>query len=179
MWGFNPTNGTLTIYARPSITADPTNQTVAAGSNVTLAVTAGGAGLGYQWFFNSVPIAGATTSSLTITNFQSVSQGGYSVVLTNAFGPVTSAPAALYLNWPLRFVECRANNNGLFHARLVGPAGTNIVIEDCTDWPSRTPLATNHAPLGIIDFTNAMLIVTDPYGDLTSTNRFYRAWLAP
>ena len=127
-----------------------------------------------------MPIAGATTSSLTITNFQSVSQGGYSVVLTNAFGPVTSAPAALYLNWPLRFANWFVNSNGLFHTRLVGPAGSNFIIQGWLQGSPWTSIVTNPAPNGIIEFMETMFFPDLGLIELScSTNRFYRARLAP
>jgi len=51
----------------PSITQQPVSQTVTAGANVTLSVTATGtAPLTYQWRKDGQNIAGATSASLTL-----------------------------------------------------------------------------------------------------------------
>jgi hypothetical protein len=52
--------------------------------------------LRYQWRFNGTNLAGATDSSLTLTNVMPVQAGNYSVVVTNDYGPsVISSNAAL------------------------------------------------------------------------------------
>ena len=81
----------------PSIITPPQSQTVLAGSTVVLGVTAGGsAPLAYQWFFNTTTaLAGETNASLTLASVTANQTGAYSVVITNAVGSVTSAPAAL------------------------------------------------------------------------------------
>ena len=49
----------------------PQNQTVAAGGTALFDVVASGTPpLGYQWQFGNAPIAGATGTSLTISNAQ-------------------------------------------------------------------------------------------------------------
>jgi hypothetical protein len=68
---------------------------------VTFTVTATGtAPLSYQWTFNGVNIAGATTSSLTKANVQSSDAGNYAVAVSNVAGNVTSANAVLSVNVP-------------------------------------------------------------------------------
>ena len=101
------TNINITILTAsaiaPVITNQPVNQTVTVGSNATFSVTAGGtAPLAYQWRFNvSSNILGATNSSYTITNAQSIHIGNYTVVITNSAGSITSSPAAtLTVNVP-------------------------------------------------------------------------------
>ena len=80
----------------PVITSQPQGQTAVVGSTVTFAVTAGGtAPLSYQWQFDSTNIAGATASSLTLTSVQPVQAGNYLVVVSNAWGVVTSSNAVL------------------------------------------------------------------------------------
>jgi hypothetical protein len=49
----------------------------------------------YQWQFGGTPIAGATTSFLTVPNATSANAGSYTAVLSNYAGSVTSAPALL------------------------------------------------------------------------------------
>jgi alpha-tubulin suppressor-like RCC1 family protein len=80
----------------PSISIQPLGQTVTAGSNVTFSVAAAGSSpFSYQWRSNTVSIANATNASFTLANVQPSFAASYSVVITNAYGAVTSAPAVL------------------------------------------------------------------------------------
>ena len=86
----------------PRITVDPQSQTVIAGQTVNLLVTASGTPpLDYRWhgpsgtLADGGPISGATTTNLSIANFQSGDDGDYFVVVTNAFGTATSATASV------------------------------------------------------------------------------------
>jgi hypothetical protein len=82
--------------AVPVITSQPQGRTATVGSTVTFVVTAGGSlQLSYQWQFNSTNIAGATASSLTLTNVQPGQAGTYLVIVSNALGAVTSSNAVL------------------------------------------------------------------------------------
>jgi len=51
--------------------------------------------LNYQWQFNSTNVAGATASSLILTNVQPGQAGDYLVIVSNALGAVTSSNAVL------------------------------------------------------------------------------------
>jgi len=80
----------------PTVTAQPAAQMVAAGTSVTLSVTATGSPAPtYQWRKDGVAIAGATNSSLVLNAVSASSAGSYSVVVTNSAGAVTSAAAVL------------------------------------------------------------------------------------
>ncbi|MCX6927620.1 MAG: immunoglobulin domain-containing protein, partial [Verrucomicrobia bacterium] len=72
--------------------ASPTNTTFE-GATVTLNVTAAGAvPLAYQWAKNGTNISGASVSSYLLTsNATLADSGNYSVVITNAYGAVTSS----------------------------------------------------------------------------------------
>lgn len=98
---------------RPIITVQPASYSGNPGDNVTFSVTANGvAPLIYQWRTNGVNITdgptgngstnfGSSTSVLGITNAQpadSVSAPGYTVVITNLYGSVTSSPAVLTIS---------------------------------------------------------------------------------
>jgi len=85
-----------TAFAQPRITTQATDQSVSPGANVTNFVFASGvAPLSYQWRFNDAEIAGATKRTLVLTNIQVANAGGYSVVVTNISGSVTSRVARL------------------------------------------------------------------------------------
>jgi hypothetical protein len=86
----------LTFAAPPSISSQPSDQTAVAGSNADFKVSAAGTPpLGYQWFFGGTIIAGATTTDLSLVKVQPAQAGGYSVVVTNVAGAITSAVAQL------------------------------------------------------------------------------------
>ncbi len=89
----------------PLIATNPPDQEVVHGSNATFTVRATGAvPLFYQWRFNSATLPDATNRVLVLTGIEPANAGAYSVVVTNAFGSVTSALAALTVLFPPEFV---------------------------------------------------------------------------
>jgi uncharacterized repeat protein (TIGR03803 family) len=87
---------TLTVIDPPSITAQPTNVLVLAGTNVTFGVTlAGTTPFSYQWLSNSAVVAGATNTNYTIPFVNTNAAGNYSLIVSNLAGSVTSSNAAL------------------------------------------------------------------------------------
>ena len=93
---------TLTVNTPPSITAQPTSQTVTAGQTATFSVTASGtAPLSYQWRKNAAAISGATSSSYTTPATTSSDTGAqFTVTISNSVGTVTSTAATLTVNTP-------------------------------------------------------------------------------
>jgi hypothetical protein len=84
--------------APPSITQQPQpSYAVAyAGTNMTFTVQASGAQpLYYQWLFNGTQLLDVTNSSLNLPVVLPSQAGNYSVVITNAFGSITSQVAVL------------------------------------------------------------------------------------
>ena len=80
----------------PAITIQPATQTVSFGNDANFSPAVSGTPpLTFQWQFNGTNIAGATSASLTISNVAYVQGGDYRVMVTNAFGSVTSAIARL------------------------------------------------------------------------------------
>jgi hypothetical protein len=98
---FLPSTGPAVIVAQPeSRTADP-------GTTVLLSVAAGGAPpLSYQWRCNGTNLVeggrinGTTVAALALANVQFTDAGGYSVVVGNAHGSVTSTVATLAVPFP-------------------------------------------------------------------------------
>lgn len=81
----------------PFIIGPPQNITIRVGGNASFSVTASGdSPLAYQWLLSGSEISGATTTVYTTNNVTFNANGAqYSVVVTNAFGSVTSSPALL------------------------------------------------------------------------------------
>jgi glucose/arabinose dehydrogenase len=81
----------------PTITTHPASQTVGVGSPVTFTVSASGSPpLSYQWQRNGVNIAGATSSSYTISSAQTSDNGArFRARVTNSAGSATSNEAVL------------------------------------------------------------------------------------
>jgi hypothetical protein len=83
----------------PFITSQPRGQVSYWGKSGTFSVTAvTNTPLSYQWQKDTVPIAGATGSSLILTNLQATNAGNYSVVVSNDCGSTTSSNAYLMVN---------------------------------------------------------------------------------
>jgi len=83
----------------PLVLTQPVPQTVDAGTNVSLSVSAEGTGpLRYQWLKNGAPVAGATSATLLLNNVQIADAGNYGVIVSNAYANVTSQAAALAVN---------------------------------------------------------------------------------
>ncbi|MDB6092492.1 MAG: type sorting protein [Verrucomicrobia bacterium] len=105
------TSGTLTITGgappvqAPSIALQPAGQLLTYGGSVNLSVTAfGTAPLGYQWYRDGVLIVGANSA-----NYAATIVGTYTVVVNNAAGAVTSAPAIVISASRLANVSGRAH----------------------------------------------------------------------
>jgi alpha-tubulin suppressor-like RCC1 family protein len=82
----------------PIIFTQPQNQYAPAGSNVTFSAEGEGvAGVTYQWQFNGVNIAGATSATLTLTNVGATNNGNYDVVVSTSAFSLTSATATFTL----------------------------------------------------------------------------------
>ncbi len=88
--------------AAPSITTQPSNQTVMQGQPTTFTVAASGSTpLSYQWQRNQVNISGANASSYMIAATAFADNGAkFRCVVSNAFGNATSNEATLTVNAP-------------------------------------------------------------------------------
>jgi len=88
----------------PSITVQPPATLVESNAPVSLSVVATGFGLSFQWLSNGVPIVGALSDSLVLTNLPLVNSTNFSVVISNSSGSVTSTPAVIWAD---------SNGNGI------------------------------------------------------------------
>ncbi|MGA2788380.1 MAG: immunoglobulin domain-containing protein [Verrucomicrobiota bacterium] len=91
----------MIVVQPPSISAQPTNQTVLVNGTATFNVIATGSSpLNYQWSFNGTNLDGATNALLTLMDVNTNNTGSYFVVVTNLSGSVTSSMATLTLVFP-------------------------------------------------------------------------------
>ncbi len=124
-------NATLTIAVPPGITTQPQSQTVAAGQDVSFAIVAAGTSpLSYQWSFNGMPLAGATNSTLTLTNVQTTDAGSYNAVVTNPYGSATSSAAALMVmsGWFRVVVNTNDSGGGSLRQALLDAVGSGVAV---------------------------------------------------
>ena len=120
----------------------------------------------YQWFFNGTNVISCATTNacLDLTNLQPSQAGAYTVVLTNAFGAVTSAPVRLGVIPPVerRMVPALT---------LMGQPGSLLDLDAAE--------ALGPSPHWVT-FDNVALTNTSQwYFDLSvplPPQRFYRAW---
>lgn len=94
-----PMSGTVlvSVNTAPSITANPSNQTLCVGSPMTMTVGASGSGpLSYQWRKTGTPIVNATNVAYTVASVTTDDAGRYDAVVSGACSPpATSAAATL------------------------------------------------------------------------------------
>lgn len=93
----------LTVTTAPSITTSPAATSACTGGNATFTANATGTSLGYQWQVSTggpfTNIAGATSSTLTLTNVTAGMNGNqYQVLISNTCATATSIPAILTVN---------------------------------------------------------------------------------
>jgi pectin methylesterase-like acyl-CoA thioesterase len=95
----------LTTDPRPLITVQPQGAAVNPAEPVTLTVIATGAPtLGYQWLQSGTNvvdgdnISGSASSSLMIASADPTNNGNYTVIVTNAYGSLTSSIAIVYVS---------------------------------------------------------------------------------
>ncbi len=111
--GWGTPNGTnlinaLAPLALPFFVTQPVGATYFPGSNVSFSATVSGAApIGLQWQFNganlsdSATVSGSGSNLLTLTAITPANLGSYTLVLTNAYGTVTSSVASLTVDLPV------------------------------------------------------------------------------
>ena len=117
----------------PSITAQPTGQSLAQGASVTLTVTATNTS-SYQWLLDGIALPDATNASLTIANAGCESGGAYTVRVGNDLGAITSKPATLTIK-PSRLDDRFGSGpgaNGSVWALATQPDGRVLLGGDFT-----------------------------------------------
>jgi hypothetical protein len=138
------------------IFSSPSNQIVQLGSNATFAVFSGGdSPLYYQWFLDQTNPVSADTNlfALILTNVQFSDAGSYSVIVTNLYGSVTSAPASLivYSNAMPSLTVDSDSTNGQFQFDILGVTGLNYCVQVSSNLIDWVPLETNVSPFTFVD----------------------------
>ena len=156
---------TLTINAPPSISAQPTNQSLIAGGSAAFSVVAGGgAPLSYQWLFNGNNIAGATGAGYSIPVAQTFNAGNYSVFITNSLGSITSSNATLTVTVPPVTLSPVLQAAGGLALNFNALMGTNYLVQfspDLRTWNTLTNVVASATNMSVLD-------------GLTNATRFYR-----
>lgn len=110
----------------PQITLAPFSQRNVPGGTTTFTVAANGVPApAYQWYFNLIPIPGATNASLTLANLLPANAGSYTVTLTNVAGLATTRAAVLTVDATTTLPESRIIN---FSARAMSGPGDQALI---------------------------------------------------
>jgi len=143
----------VTGFGQPMISGQPQSVTNLVGTTATFFVTATGTPpLAYQWLFNStIALACATNADLILTDVQSFTAGGYSVVVTNVEGVATSGVATLTVLTPPTLIRQPANKT----ASLFADATFRVTANG--DAPLSYQWRFNDGDL--IDMTNTALTV--------------------
>ncbi|MBI5772652.1 MAG: immunoglobulin domain-containing protein [Verrucomicrobia bacterium] len=165
----------LTVLVRPSITSQPLALARFVGQNATFSVDAAGSGpLHFQWRHgtpgatNNGDIAGATNTSLVLTNLTTNHAGNYRVVVTNAAGSTGSVQVTLTVA-PLPLLQTLGlqGKNALMGLNVSPALPYNI--EYATDATNRVWLPLTNLPVQSVA-TN----LTFPDAITNDTRRFYR-----
>ena len=108
----------------PTILTAPASQTVGAGQVALFSVSADGAlPRFYQWFKDGLGLndggnlSGAHTDTLTLNNVTGGIAGGYSVIVSNSYGSVTSSVATLTVEDPV--INTQPTNQSVTAGQIV------------------------------------------------------------
>jgi hypothetical protein len=113
----------------PVITGQSIGKTVLAGGSPVLTATAtGGLPLSYQWTSNSIPIAGATSPTLVLSNSMTNYSATYSLTISNVFGSTNAEPIVMTFEAPPAGYETTVmNDHPTAFWRLADTAGPTAV----------------------------------------------------
>ena len=85
----------------PGVLVPPADAAVVAGDPLALSfIPRGSPPLAYQWRLDGTNLLGATATAFSVAAIQAANTGTYDVVITNAYGAITSAPANVTFRVP-------------------------------------------------------------------------------
>ncbi len=171
---------TVDVAVTPFIARQPQNTTTTEGGTAVFAVGAGGTEpLFYQWYFNETNrLADATAPSLVLAAVTPEHAGGYSVIISNQYGTISSTeatlgvtPAALVTN-AVTLVATGAVWRYLDTGVDPGTAWQSPGFDDAT-W------ASGPAQLGYGDGDEATVVNSGPNNNHYPATYFRHAFLLP
>ena len=176
----------FTVAALPSapvLIEQPNDQNVCQGNGVVFRGRADGPPpFRYQWFFNGLPLGGATNTFLLLNNAQPADAGSYIVTVTNQWGAVASRPANLTVNSTAQPVNTNDPPALSFAGVEVLAPGVPLVSVNTTnvttvriDWSSN---CLSWTPLLTLTNGGGRLYFADPDA-AGQPRRFYRAVAQP
>ncbi|MBN2506890.1 MAG: immunoglobulin domain-containing protein [Verrucomicrobia bacterium] len=177
----------------PRLTWQPQSQSVAISNRASFAVAAAGTEpLTYQWqkdgidLFDGGNIIGAGTASLILSNVQPSDAGGYTVVVTNTLGAVTSQVATLTVFGPPEILlnGLPPSTNSVF---LAGPAQIELTSSLTNGWIFFTldgsDPAQGNVYIGPLTVTASAIVraavFTADFTQRAETDPLLITWLAP
>jgi hypothetical protein len=175
---FTPTIAlTATSNSLPVITTQPQSQTVLTHTTVTLSVTASNA-TSYQWESNMVDLAGATNSSLILSNVVTADSATYRVVVsnTNSTNSVTSSNAVLLVLTilpPVITTEPQSTNALTNTLVTFSVTGSNAVFyqweSNMVDLAGETNASLILSNVVVGDSGNYQVVISNASGSVTSS----------
>ena len=172
----------LNVLFPPQISIQPQDQTINPGATATFSVTASASPApAYQWRMNGMNIVGATSSSLLLSNVQSMDSANYSVVITNAGGTLISSNALLIVTGPPVITSQPQNRSAIvgggvtFNVSAVGVApliyrwrknGNNLSDSGNIIGSANASLTLNNIQAS--DFATYSVLVSNNYGAVLS-----------
>lgn len=151
------------------------------GSNAVFTVAfLGSAPVNCQWLLNGTNVPGATNATLNITNAQFTDAGNYQLVVSNAYGAVTSAAAVLTVNDTAPYITLQPTNAAVLQNSNVTLTVAASGLPPLTyqwllngtpiSWATNPNITITNAQSGNEGFYS--LVASNAYGTATSSNVF-------
>jgi uncharacterized delta-60 repeat protein len=169
-----------TLIGAPIFLTQPVGQTNNFGNTASFSVVAGGPGpLGYQWLKGGVPltnandVAGAQTTTLTLTNLSKSAEGDFRVVVTNNSGSITSVVATLGVLDPVIKSQSiggyrEVGQSATFTVTAIGTGLTYQWTKAGAPLLQQTNFQLSLPNLQLSDAGGYRAVVTGTYGSVTS-----------
>ncbi|MDB6039398.1 MAG: hypothetical protein JWM99_3239, partial [Verrucomicrobiales bacterium] len=158
---------TLTVKipaAPPNISRQPESIEVATGETTTFSVAVGGTEpILFQWYKDTLPVAGETNAILALVNVTTIDSGRYYVAVSNQAGdilsdsaflhvnppPIPKPPLIIFTNYLSHLVRPGDLETNTFREQVLQPGESfrmEVEISDQNDQPLSLRLNTNELP---------------------------------
>ena len=166
------------ILVQPQTPTPPVYEGMTLSLFVVADVASSTTPLGYQWTKNGLPLSGQTATNYTVSTLATSNSGSYAVVITNAYGAVTSSVVALtvqvgppiFLQKPQPITRF-AGGTATFSTVAVGSPSLSYQWS-FNGTPMSGATSSSYTVSGIAagDAGNYSVLVTNPYGNTNSGN---------